>query len=245
MGVDSGLPDFRGPEGFWNAYPAYRKLGVRFEEMANPLWFSRDPAFAWGFYGHRLQLYRDTVPHFGFQACLRVAKGRPVWVFTSNVDGQFQKAGFAGDRIVEVHGSIHHLQCCHPCRSRIWSADSVKVELDLQRFVMKSAIPECIRCGGVARPNILMFGDGAFVEERTERQAKRYQNWLRSCDMSSLVVIEMGAGTAVPTVRYHSERLQSAGARLIRINPRESDGPRGIVSLPLGAKIAMEALLEA
>ena len=39
MGVDSGLPDFRGSEGFWKAYPPLAKLGIRFEEMANPRWF--------------------------------------------------------------------------------------------------------------------------------------------------------------------------------------------------------------
>ena len=58
MGVDSGLPDFRGTEGFWRAYPAIGRLKIRFEEMANPSWFQRDPGLAWGFYGHRLNLYR-------------------------------------------------------------------------------------------------------------------------------------------------------------------------------------------
>ena len=65
MGVDSGLPDFRGPEGFWRAYPPYRRLGLRFEELADPEHFDDDPALAWGFYGHRLALYRATVPHSG------------------------------------------------------------------------------------------------------------------------------------------------------------------------------------
>ena len=58
MGVDSGLPDFRGPEGFWRAYPPYRALGLRFEQMASPHTFARDAHLAWGFYGHRLNLYR-------------------------------------------------------------------------------------------------------------------------------------------------------------------------------------------
>ncbi len=70
MGVDSGLPDFRGPEGFWQAYPAFRDLGLRFEQLANPEWFFEDPALAWGFYGHRLNLYRRTVPHEGFATLL-------------------------------------------------------------------------------------------------------------------------------------------------------------------------------
>ena len=52
MGVDSGLPDFRGDRGFWKAYPPYAKLGLHFAEMANPRWFDSDPELAWGFYGH-------------------------------------------------------------------------------------------------------------------------------------------------------------------------------------------------
>ena len=63
MGVDSGLPDFRGSAGFWSAYPPYKKLGLDFYDLASPEWFARDPELAWGFYGHRLDLYQRTAPH--------------------------------------------------------------------------------------------------------------------------------------------------------------------------------------
>lgn len=90
MGVDSGLPDFRGTEGFWKAYPPLAKLGLAFHEMANPEWFDRDPQLAWGFYGHRLGLYRNTVPHKGFEILREIVKFKSdnYFVFTSNVDGQ-------------------------------------------------------------------------------------------------------------------------------------------------------------
>src|SRR6476620_10765072 len=71
MGVDSGLPDFRGNEGFWKAYPPYAHLGLSFAQMANPRWFDSDPAMAWGFSGHRMNLYRATAPHEGFGILLR------------------------------------------------------------------------------------------------------------------------------------------------------------------------------
>src|SRR5580698_4818950 len=64
MGVDSGLPDFRGPEGFWKAYPPFQ--GRRFSELSTPHWFQTDPPLAWGFFGHRLNLYRAAIPHDGF-----------------------------------------------------------------------------------------------------------------------------------------------------------------------------------
>ena len=63
MGVDSGLPDFRGDTGFWQAYPALARTQVGFTEIATPVRFHTTPQVSWGFYGHRLQLYRDTTPH--------------------------------------------------------------------------------------------------------------------------------------------------------------------------------------
>src|SRR5512138_172531 len=108
MGVDSGLPDFRGDHGFWNAYPMYERLGLSFVQAANPEHFERDPAFGWGFYGHRTNLYRQTTPHEGFHILRRWTRdlGLDHFVVTSNVDGQFQKAGFGEEKILEVHGSI-------------------------------------------------------------------------------------------------------------------------------------------
>ncbi len=100
MGVDSGLPDFRGNQGFWRAYPPYEQLGLDFVSLANPRWFADDPALAWGFYGHRMELYRQTAPHPGF-AILHRWEGRMPrggFVFTSNVDRHFQRAGFSPER---------------------------------------------------------------------------------------------------------------------------------------------------
>lgn len=56
MGVDSGLPDFRGNAGFWKAYPALAKAGLDFTRIASPRTFDTDPELGWGFYGHRLRL---------------------------------------------------------------------------------------------------------------------------------------------------------------------------------------------
>jgi NAD-dependent SIR2 family protein deacetylase len=57
MGVDSGLPDFRGNEGFWNNYPPYKNK-FNFMECANPQFLESNPTLFWGFYGHRLNTYR-------------------------------------------------------------------------------------------------------------------------------------------------------------------------------------------
>jgi NAD-dependent SIR2 family protein deacetylase len=236
MGVDSGLPDFRGDHGFWQAYPPYRRLGLRFVELADPVHFVADPALAWGFYGHRLALYRDTVPHRGFELLKRWGATRRV--FTSNVDGQFQRAGF--DHVAEVHGSIHHLQCVEPCTDDVWAnTDEVAVDPETMRAV--GELPSCRNCGRLARPNILMFGDHGWVATRSQAALDALTAWRRG--RAGLVVVELGAGSAVPTVRRQAELASAATGALIRINPREPEIRHGRgVALPMGALDALTAL---
>jgi NAD-dependent SIR2 family protein deacetylase len=243
MGVDSGLPDFRGTEGFWRAYPAFAKLRLRFEELASPSWFGRDPALAWGFYGHRLGLYRETVPHAGFEILRRWGSGRAggVFVFTSNVDGQFGKAGFDAGRVMECHGSIHHLQCARPCSEEIWAATGVDVAIDPETMRAGGELPRCPRCGEVARPNVLMFGDGGWVERRMGEQWDRYSAWLSNLT-GPVAVVELGAGEAVPTVRRESERVARKHGRLIRINPRDTRVPAGQIAVEGGAMETLRLL---
>lgn len=247
IGVDSGLPDFRGDRGFWRAYPPLEKLGISFVGMANPVWFSRDPELAWGFYGHRLNLYRRTSPHRGFAILNRWAENlrNGCFVFTSNVDGQFQAAGFEGDRILECHGSLHHLQCTTPCAHEVWSADDFHITVDEAVFRAESSLPECSHCGSLARPNVLMFNDWHWIPHRTSSQERRFETWLDETAGSKLVVVELGAGSAVPTVRMTSERtVAHSGGTLIRINPREPQVPHGHIGIPLNALEALTAIEE-
>lgn len=216
MGVDSGLPDFRGTEGFWRAYPALARARLRFESIASPAAFESDPALAWGFYGHRLNLYRRTVAHEGFHILNRWAERKPAgaFVFTSNVDGQFQKAGFDHDEVAEVHGSIHFLQCLEPCGETVWPAAGFEPRIDEEHCRLLSAPPTCPRCGSIARPNIMMFGDGGWISSRADAQMAKLRQWM-GCG-ASIVAVELGAGTAIPSVRRFTERC---GYRYLRINP--------------------------
>ena len=244
MGIDSGLPDFRGPGGFWSVYPALGKAGIAFESIANPAAFTHDPRLAWDFYGHRLNLYRQTEPHAGFRLLLEMAADKPhgAWVFTSNVDGQFQKAGFAPDRVCEIHGSIHHLQCTASCRQALWPASDFQPSIDAENCQLLGELPHCPHCGALARPNILMFGDWAWQESRTALQFQRLQQWLAAVERP--LCIEIGAGTNIPTVRHFS---QEHGWRLIRINPGEAEipDPDCGIGLPLGGLAGLEQLRQA
>ncbi|XXQ37981.1 Deacetylase sirtuin-type domain-containing protein [Plasmodiophora brassicae] len=260
MGVDSGLPDFRGPQGFWRAYPALERLGLRFQDTSNPRLFHEDPELVWGFFIHRYQLYRKTCPHAGFQMLKQWAdrKTQGAFVFTSNVDGQFQEGGFDPMAIVECHGSLFHLQCTLPCsQSSIWPVgndlNDVVVDSKTMR-VSEDALPRCPSCQRLARPNVLMFGDHAWRSDIVDAQVSRFYKWQRSCrddpDLQ-MVIVEIGAGTAVPTVRLECDAVlsrtnYSSGhyqrrCHLIRINPNDNrDTGRDVTCIELPCLKALQ-----
>lgn len=247
MGVDSGLPDFRSHNGFWRTYPALAQSGIHFEEAATAGHFAQHPQRAWGFYGHRLQKYRTVQPHPGFGLLKAWGEAAPAgaFVYTSNVDGQFQKVGFAAERIYECHGSLHGLQCSGDCEGKIWSAAGFVPDVDEAHCLLRNALPRCPSCGGIARPNVLMFDDGAWNSQRGDQQHERLTRWLQTLGpkKNGTVVVEVGAGRALPAVRAFSQRLQGQGAALIRINLNEANVQKtGHIELALGAKEALERI---
>jgi len=253
IGVDSGLPDFRGPEGFWKAYPPLKKLGLTLPETSTPRWFDNDPQFAWGFFGHRLNLYRNTQPHRGFSILRKWGESKKsgYFIFTSNVDGHFQKAGFSEDNVVECHGSINFLQKVDG-RGAIWPTPSnFKIIVDEDTLKADGPLPRGPPDADpsqqdLARPNILMFGDFSFIDSRTEEQMQRFDDFVtRHLNSNPFVVIEIGAGTAVPTVRWRGEKLvrERSNGTLLRINPTDTDIPnQKHISLPLRGLEALEKL---
>jgi hypothetical protein len=88
-----------------------------------------------------------------------------------------------------------------------------------------------------------MFGDYAWLRHRTGAQERRFEEFCREHGGGRTVVLEMGAGTAVPTIRYLSERLGSAPGTLVaRINPREADIRTPHLGIPSGALAALRAI---
>jgi NAD-dependent SIR2 family protein deacetylase len=247
MSADSGLPTFRGNEGFWTNYPSMRRLGLSFVECASPSHFRKDPHFGWAFYGHRYNLYKTATPHQGHQILRKWATLAKYghFVFTSNVDGHFQKAGFDSSKVMECHGSIHYLQCLNDCRGDIWPVGEQGISVDERMFRARDPLPTCPHCSSLARPNILMFGDHGWVSSRTDQQEGRMNEAVSTAESHSdcfKTIIEIGAGKAVPTVQWFSgSQLLYENSKLIRINLDDTEAYEQGKTIYLPMK-ALEAL---
>jgi NAD-dependent SIR2 family protein deacetylase len=129
------------------------------------------------------------------------------------------------------------------CTPNIWSTDEFMPKVDEEICLLLNEPPRCPKCGAMARPNVLMFGDWSWSPRRTAIQSQHEEEWLEAIgDHQRVVVVELGAGTAIPSVRNFSQRIiYELGGRLVRINPREFQVPGSVdVGIPLGS---LEALV--
>lgn len=253
MSVDSGLPDFRGNEGFWKNYPLAKKMGLKFEQMSTPHWFKTNPKLAYGFWAHRYNLYKDTKPHPGYQILQDIcSKKENHFVFTSNVDGHFLKH-FSENNVYECHGSIEFWQCySENCASDIFKYPEERIHYKKDPLEGVEPFPTCKKCGDALRPNVLMFNDYSFNDLRLREKMDLYNEWkkkmksLKSSKELNLCVIEIGAGHHVPTVRHQSEVMSASfNANFIRINPRDFKVPREEhVSIQLNGLEALQLIQE-
>eukprot|EP00041_Stephanoeca_diplocostata_P017019 m.338618 g.338618 ORF g.338618 m.338618 type:complete len:454 (+) comp20563_c0_seq1:367-1728(+) len=119
------LPDYRSPASFAASYPHLASRGLTYVKMASARMFDVYPKVAWGFYAQRMQMYGSAQPHTGYGRLLKALKQKDYFVFTSNVDGLFEKAGFAPERIVECHGNLRRTQCSTAAQHGVWRSESV------------------------------------------------------------------------------------------------------------------------
>eukprot|EP00435_Cladocopium_sp_Y103_P024136 s167_g5.t3 len=259
MGVDSGLPDFRGSTGLFKD----RSVAMSYEEMSDDKWFSEDPLFAWGI--NYTQIRRS--PEMGKKLGKLGGTGKPYYVWTSNIDGMFEKVGFPPELIYACHGDLHHLQCTKDRRTckglapdgsdEVWSAEVIPKDLDAEvdegalRFRSAESLERscflCSRCGRLARPNVWFCHDKNYnVSRASIERGNGFNKWLAELQdrQAAVVVIECGGGLAIPSVRVQGEDAvegSGKGSLLVRLNPVHCKVPaeRG-VGIPLGS---MEGLL--
>jgi NAD-dependent deacetylase len=139
ISAESGIPTFRGDGGIWKQYRA--------TDLATPDSFKRDPELVWRFYNWRRELVSKCQPNQAHKTLVEIEKLIPdSMLITQNIDGLHQAAG--SRKIIELHGSIWRLRCteCSEC----W---------DDMRAPIPEEVPLCPACNGLARPDVVWFGE--------------------------------------------------------------------------------------
>lgn len=192
------------------------------------------------------ELIKQAEPHEGYAILKRWAESKKhgYFVFTSNVDGHFRKVGYAEARIYECHGTLDRLQCVQNCQDKSWWSYGYQPEVDNENCRLLSEAPTCPDCDGLARQNVMMFNDWTYCEGYQLGKYALLEAWLQKVQRP--VLIEIGAGKAIPTVRHFSERIakQKKGG-LIRINPIDSGVSKmHFLSLEMDGLEALKGLMK-
>jgi NAD-dependent deacetylase len=188
ISAESGVPTFRGQGGMWNNY--------RSRDLATPQAFNRDPELVWSFYSWRRELLHECQPNKAHSLLARLEQSIELTLITQNVDGLHQLAG--SKHVIELHGNIWHLRCTK-CE-RKWEDRQVP----LGHFP-----PRCKKCGAIARPDVVWFGENLPVVALTEAMA-------RAGDAMTFAVI--GTSAQVYPAAGLALAAKRAGATLIEIN---------------------------
>lgn len=197
LSTDSGIPDFRGPQGVWTRDPKAERLSdIRYyvadPEIRRLAWQSRLAHPAW-----------TAQPGAGHHALAELERqGRLQAVVTQNIDGLHQKAGHAPDRVIEVHGTMLHVACL----SCDWRGPMQAIEARLRAG---ETDPPCERCGGILKSDTISFGQSlkAEVLDRAMRAAQ-------GCDL----LLAIGTTLRVYPVAGLVPMARDSGARVVIVN---------------------------
>lgn len=215
ISAESGIPTFRGPEGFWTVGSAV----YRPEEVATEAFFSVAPDDQWPWYLWRRSMCAKAVPNAAHLALktLNDVLGARFRLITQNVDGLHRSAGHDPREIFEIHGNIHFMRCSTRCTDDVVPIPEALADWPKERRLTDAdrTILLCPRCGAWMRPHVLWFDE--FYDEIHFRE----KSALRAAMEASLLVVvgTMGATNLPMTI---GKTALESGATLIDLNIEES-----------------------
>ncbi len=204
ISTDSGIPDFRGPNGLWTTNPLAEKTSTLSYYLNDPevrkvAWQGRERTFD-----------GSAKPNAGHHALVAIQNaGKLSAVVTQNVDGLHQDAGIHDDHVLEVHGTIKFGRC--------WSCDDRRPMGEfIARVRAGDPDPHCELCGGIVKSDAILFEQALNPEviERSFREAEE-------CDL----MLAIGSTLAVTPAAYVVDRARASDSRVVIINggPTERD----------------------
>ena len=197
ISTESGIPDFRGPQGLWTLNPKAEKLSNIEYYLADPevrrlAWQSRLEHPAW-----------TARPNRGHMALVEIERrGKLHALITQNIDELHQQSGIAADKVIEVHGTVRRVMCWE-CGARS------PMESALARVRAGEADPHCMLCGGILKSDTISFGQ-ALVPEVIDRAM--------AVSREADLLIAVGSTLQVYPVAGAVPLAKRSGARVIIVN---------------------------
>jgi NAD-dependent deacetylase len=197
ISTESGIPDFRGPQGVWTKNPEAEKMATLQHYMSDPevrrrAWQNRLASAAW-----------QAKPNAGHRALVELERlGKLDTIITQNVDGLHQKAGTSPEAVVEIHGTLLEVMCMR-CGER------APMESALERVRAGEEDPPCRSCGGILKSATISFGQNLVHEDLV-----RAQEEASSCDL----MLAIGSSLSVHPIAGVVPIAKRAGARVLILN---------------------------
>ena len=197
ISTDSGIPDFRGPDGLWTRDPAAARMFTLDAYVSDPqvrrrAWHNRREHAAW-----------RAEPNAGHRALVDLERtGRLHAVVTQNIDGLHQRAGSSPDRVIELHGTLYEVECLG-CGARTPMAET------LRRVEAGEPDPACLRCGGILKAATISFGQQ--LDADTLRRA------VAAASVAD-VMLTVGTSLTVQPAAALVEYAARAGALVVIVN---------------------------
>ncbi len=200
ISTESGIPDFRGPDGVWTKVDPSEFTYDKFVNQASTRIKSWERA--------REHRRLDAKPNPGHHALVKLWKaGHLIGCVTQNVDGLHQKAGLPDEAVIELHGNAHSTTCLN-CR-RSWPTPDV-----IARVEAGEADPGCTECGGILKIDVISFG-----QMMPEPEVEKAYQLARECD----VVLAIGSTLSVFPAAFVPLAALENGALFVIINEGETD----------------------
>jgi NAD-dependent deacetylase len=197
ISTDSGIPDFRGPEGIWTRDP-------RAERLSNIGYYVADPVIRREVWQRRLAHPAwQATPNAGHVALARLERtGRLDTLITQNIDGLHLAAGSSRDRLIEIHGSMRDSVC-------LACGDRQPMQATLDRVRRGDPDPACQLCGGILKSVTVSFGQNLDPDDLVRAEA--------AADRAD-VFLAVGTSLTVYPVAWLPERTLQAGGRVVIVN---------------------------
>ena len=197
ISTDSGIPDFRGPQGVWTKNPEAEKMSTIQHYVADREVRKR----AWRYRMENKMWLREPNP--GHYACLRLEqREKLLMLITQNVDGLHLKAGTSPGRLVEIHGTMREVVCL-ACGER------APIERALARVEAGEEDPPCRSCGGILKTATISFGQAL-----VQADIARAQDAARGCDL----MLAVGSTLSVYPIAGVVPVAKEQGARVVIVN---------------------------